>query len=97
MLTCRPDTSNPEPAAARLTRDDATLRSFLQKIEAQYGNLSGRDPVELWQFYILLVEVEAAFKNLKDDLKLRPILQSAIKGLGRQLARYSYPAAKSTR
>ena len=36
-------------------------------------NLSGRDPAELWQFYIQLVEVEAAFKNLKDDLKLRPI------------------------
>jgi hypothetical protein len=27
----------------------------------------------LWQFYIQLVEVEAAFKNLKDDLRLRPI------------------------
>jgi len=28
---------------------------------------------ELWQFYIQLTEVEAAFKNLKDDLALRPI------------------------
>ena len=28
---------------------------------------------QLWQFYIQLVEVEAAFKNLKDDLQLRPI------------------------
>jgi hypothetical protein len=27
----------------------------------------------LWKFYIQLVEVEAAFKNLKDDLRLRPI------------------------
>jgi transposase len=27
----------------------------------------------LWKFYIQLVEVEAAFKNLKDDLQLRPI------------------------
>jgi hypothetical protein len=32
-----------------------------------------RDPAQLWQFYILLVEIEAAFKNLKDDLALRPI------------------------
>jgi len=31
-------------------------------------NLCDRDPVHLWQFYIQLVEVEAAFKNLKDDL-----------------------------
>jgi transposase len=36
-------------------------------------NLTGRDPAQLWQFYIQLVEIEAAFKNLKDDLQLRPI------------------------
>src|SRR5271165_1001135 len=36
-------------------------------------NLLGRDPAQLWQFYIQLVEIEAAFKNLKDDLALRPI------------------------
>ena len=44
-------------------------------------NLVGRDPAQLWQFYIQLVEIEAAFKNLKDDLQLRPIyhqLQSRI-------------------
>ena len=34
---------------------------------------SGRAPEELWQFYIQLTEVEAAFRNLKDDLALRPI------------------------
>jgi transposase len=37
------------------------------------SNIRGRDPAELWQFYIQLVEIEAAFKNLKDDLALRPI------------------------
>src|SRR5262252_9370907 len=41
-------------------------------------DLSGRDPAELWQFYIQLVEVEAAFKNLKDDLQLRPIYHQKI-------------------
>jgi transposase len=44
-------------------------------------NLVGREPAQLWQFYIQLVEIEAAFKNLKDDLQLRPIyhqLQSRI-------------------
>src|SRR6516165_7826619 len=41
-------------------------------------NLSGRGPAELWQFYIQLVEVEAAFKNLKDDLQLRPIYHQLI-------------------
>ena len=32
-----------------------------------------RDPAELWRLYVQLTEVEAAFKNLKDDLGLRPI------------------------
>jgi transposase len=36
-------------------------------------NMCGKDPAQLWQFYIQLVEIEAAFKNLKDDLGLRPI------------------------
>ena len=36
-------------------------------------NLCGKDPAELWSFYMQLVEIEAAFKNLKDDLQLRPI------------------------
>jgi len=36
-------------------------------------NLCAREPAELWRFYIQLVEIEAAFKNLKDDLQLRPI------------------------
>jgi hypothetical protein len=36
-------------------------------------NLCEYDPAQLWRLYIQLVEVEAAFKNLKDDLQLRPI------------------------
>jgi len=32
-----------------------------------------RTPEQLWRFYIQLTEVEAAFKNLKDDLALRPL------------------------
>lgn len=34
---------------------------------------TGRSPEELWTFYIQLTQVEAAFKDLKDDLSLRPI------------------------
>ena len=37
------------------------------------SNLSQEDPAKLWQFYIQLTQVEAAFKDLKDDLSLRPI------------------------
>ena len=31
------------------------------------------DPALLWQYYIQLVAVEEAFKNLKADLAIRPI------------------------
>ena len=37
------------------------------------SNLSGEDPAILWQRYIQLTEIEAAFRNLKDDLAIRPI------------------------
>jgi transposase len=37
------------------------------------SNLSGQAPVRLWQLYVQLTQVEAAFKDLKDDLSLRPI------------------------
>lgn len=44
--------------------------------EGQYllrSNLSGQDPAVLWQQYVRLTEIEAAFRNLKGDLGLRPI------------------------
>lgn len=37
------------------------------------SNLSAQEPEKLWQFYIQLTQVESAFKDLKDDLALRPI------------------------
>ena len=36
-------------------------------------NLTDDDPAKLWQYYIQLIEVEEAFKNLKGDLAIRPI------------------------
>ena len=36
-------------------------------------NLTGSDPKVWWEYYLQLVEIEAVFKNLKDDLLLRPI------------------------
>jgi transposase len=54
-------------------------RNKLRQVRRREGryllrtNLCGRNPAELWQFYIQLTEIEAAFKNLKDDLQLRPI------------------------
>ena len=37
------------------------------------SNLTESDPALLWQYYIQLVAVEEAFKNLKGDLAIRPI------------------------
>ena len=36
-------------------------------------NLTENDPALLWQYYIQLVAVEQAFKNLKQDLAIRPV------------------------
>jgi transposase len=36
-------------------------------------NMAGRDPAELWQYYMQLVAIEEAFRTLKGDLGLRPI------------------------
>lgn len=37
------------------------------------SNLTGQALAKLWQFYVQLTHVEAAFKDFKDDLSLRPI------------------------
>ena len=67
----------PEPPATSFSF--RLNRKKLRQVRLREGryllrtNLCGKQPAELWQFYIQLVEIEAAFKNLKDDLALRPI------------------------
>jgi len=57
----------------------ALNRNKLRKLRRREGryllrtNLTESDPATLWQYYIQLVAVEEAFKNLKADLALRPI------------------------
>jgi transposase len=65
------------PRGARFTYrlDRAKLREVRRR-EGRYllrTNLTESDPAKLWQFYLQLVEVEAAFKTLKGDLAIRPI------------------------
>jgi transposase len=36
-------------------------------------NLAENDPTQLWSYYLQLVAIEDAFKNLKGDLAIRPI------------------------
>ena len=62
-------------ATFTFTLDRAKLRQVRRR-EGRYllrTNLCGKYPAELWRFYIQLVEIEAAFKTMKDDLQLRPI------------------------
>jgi transposase len=57
------------------TLNRKTLRTVRRR-EGHYllrTNLTGNDPAVLWQYYIQLVAVEEAFKNLKGDLAIRPI------------------------
>jgi transposase len=75
----------PEPPPtkkARTRRVDFTFalnRAVLRQVCRREGhylvrtNLTQTDPAQLWKFYLVLVAVEAAFKNLKGDLAVRPI------------------------
>jgi Transposase DDE domain len=66
-----------DPASAGFTF--ALNRSKLRTARRREGryllrtNLTESDPTTLWQYYIQLVAVEEAFKNLKADLAIRPI------------------------
>ena len=66
-----------DPASASFAF--ALNRTRLRQIRRREGryllrtNLTEGDPATLWQYYIQLVAVEEAFKNLKGDLAIRPI------------------------
>jgi len=64
-----------ERASFAFSLNRAKLRTARRR-EGRYllrTNLVDNDPARLWQYYIQLVAVEEAFKNLKGDLAIRPI------------------------
>jgi len=72
----------PPPKGERARRVDFTFtldRAKLRRVRRHEGryllrsNLTETDPARLWECYLQLVEVEAAFKTLKGDLAVRPI------------------------
>ena len=73
------EVSQEDKQTAIATITFALRRQKLREVRRREGryllrsNLSGEDPARLWQFYIQLTQVEAAFKDMKDDLSLRPI------------------------
>ncbi|MBV8176745.1 MAG: hypothetical protein JO151_19585 [Verrucomicrobia bacterium] len=55
----------------RLRKDK--LRQIRQR-EGRYllrSNLGSENPAQLWQLYVLLTQIEEAFKNLKGDLAIQ--------------------------
>jgi len=65
----------PDAASFTFTLNRSKLRKTRRR-EGRYllrTNLCRQDPAQLWQFYIQLAEIEAAFKTVKNDLNLRPI------------------------
>jgi transposase len=75
------DVQLPKPDEA-VTRQTFTFRldkPKLQQAELRDGhyllrtNLSADNPEQLWKLYMQLTQIEAAFRCLKTDLKIRPI------------------------
>jgi len=75
------DVELPKPDEA-VTRQTFTFRldkQKLQQAELRDGhyllrtNLGAEDPEQLWKLYMQLTQIEAAFRCLKTDLKIRPI------------------------
>jgi transposase len=63
------------PESLRFALNRAKLRKVRRR-EGRYllrTNLAGHDPDQLWTFYVQPTEVEQAFKELKQDLAVRPI------------------------
>ena len=71
----------------RQTFTCALDKEKLKKAELRDGhyllrsNLVGEDPAVLWERYIQLTRIEAAFKTLKSELGLRPLYHQLEKGL----------------
>ncbi len=70
---------SPREAVTRSSFTFRVLKDKLREAELRDGhyllrsNLVGEDPAVLWERYIQLTQVEAAFKNMKSELGVRPI------------------------
>ena len=78
-------------------------RDKLRKVRRREGryllrtNLTESDPATLWQYYIQLVAVEEAFKNLKADLAIRPSFIKKNAGSRPTSSSPSWPIAYTSR
>jgi hypothetical protein len=66
---------DPRQATFSLSLDRHKLRQARRR-EGRYllrTSLVGDDPARLWSYYLQLVRIEEAFRNLKGDLAIRPV------------------------
>jgi transposase len=69
----------PKEAAATASLEFRLDRKKLRQVRRREGryllrtNVTAHEPAALWSFYIQLTEVEQAFKEIKNDLSVRPI------------------------
>jgi hypothetical protein len=70
-------------AVSRQTFTFKLLRSKLRQWRRKEGryllrtNLPRKQGARIWELYLMLADIELAFKNLKGDLRIRPIFHSA--------------------
>ena len=76
VLPSLPADGDPKTPATFSYRIDRAALRIGRRREGRYllrTNILDGDPADIWEFYLKLVEVEAAFRTLKGDLGIRPI------------------------
>lgn len=71
-----PGPGQPVTRASFQFRVDKTKLAAAQLRDGHYllrSNLTAEDPAVLWTRYVQLTQIEAAFRSLKSDLRIRPI------------------------
>jgi hypothetical protein len=64
---------NPQTFSFTLRKDKLRVQRHREGQYLLRSNLPAEDPGKMWEMYLLLAEIEAAFKSLKSDLRIRPI------------------------
>jgi transposase len=71
-----PGPAQPVTRASFRFRVDTAKLAAAQLRDGHYllrSNVTGEDPAVLWTRYVQLTQIEAAFRSLKSDLRIRPI------------------------
>lgn len=82
VLPALPSGGGPRTPATFSYRIDRAALRVARRREGRYllrTNILGGDPADIWEFYLKLVEVEAAFRTLKGDLGIRPVFHQEMR------------------